>query len=100
MPQNDGGYAVLIHVPKLDGRTAGPGGLYPKIIDLDTKRAVVHLDILRKISLVPPTARFISLFGGKYTGEFDSHEECVAFAKGVESVLNHIVSTGNETSAQ
>lgn len=70
--------------------------MYPKIIDLNTKTAVGHLDIVKKTFGEPPTTRLISLFGGKYTGEFDTHEECVAFAKGVEAVLNHMVSTGDE----
>jgi hypothetical protein len=35
--------------------------------------------------------RHISLFG-KYHGNFKTHEECVAFADGVEAVLNHMVS--------
>ena len=72
--------------------------MYPEIIDLDTKAVVGRLDIVKKIFLEPATTRLISLFGGKYTGEFDTHEECVAFAKGVESVLNHIVSTDDKSS--
>jgi len=35
--------------------------------------------------------REISLFG-KYDGSFASDEECRAFMKGVEAVLNHMVS--------
>ena len=38
--------------------------------------------------------RTVSLFDGKYTGSFERHEECVAFAMGVEAVLNHMISTG------
>jgi hypothetical protein len=34
-------------------------------------------------------SRKIRLFG-KYIGQFESHEECVAFAKGVEEVLNYM----------
>ena len=40
-----------------------------------------------------PIKREIKLFGEKYTGEFITPEECYAFAKGVESVINHITST-------
>jgi hypothetical protein len=31
------------------------------------------------------------LFNEKYVGQFDTHAECVAFAKGVEVVLNHMI---------
>jgi hypothetical protein len=40
-------------------------------------------------------SREITLFE-KYGGSFDSYEDCVAFAKGVEVVLNHMLSTGDE----
>jgi len=36
----------------------------------------------------------ISLFDGKYTGNFVGFEECTAFAAGVEAVLNHMTSAG------
>lgn len=35
--------------------------------------------------------RTVSLFDGKYQATFPSHEECCAFAKGVQAVLNHMV---------
>jgi hypothetical protein len=38
--------------------------------------------------------RLISLFDDKYTGLFLTNEECIAFAKGVEEVINHLISTG------
>jgi hypothetical protein len=38
-----------------------------------------------------PAKRYISLFDGKYVGHFDDIGRCVAFAKGVEAVLNHMV---------
>jgi hypothetical protein len=37
-----------------------------------------------------PRERRISLFNGKYVSVFESREECYAFAKGVEAVLNHM----------
>lgn len=33
--------------------------------------------------------REVSLYG-KYSGSFESHEECVAFARGVAAVLSHM----------
>lgn len=30
------------------------------------------------------------LLYGKYSGDFETHEECVAFAKGVAAVLSHM----------
>jgi hypothetical protein len=36
--------------------------------------------------------RSVYLFDEKYKGEFGTYAECVAFVKGVESVLNHMVS--------
>lgn len=35
--------------------------------------------------------RTIRLFDSKYIGSFDTHTECVAFVKGVEAVLNHML---------
>jgi hypothetical protein len=35
--------------------------------------------------------RTVSLLAGKYQGTFPTHEECCAFAKGVEVVLNQMV---------
>jgi hypothetical protein len=40
--------------------------------------------------------RRIYLFGDKYQGRFQSHAECVAFAKGVEAVLSHMISAPDE----
>ena len=37
--------------------------------------------------------RSVSLFGGKYTGRFDSQDGVVGFVRGVEAVLNHMTST-------
>jgi len=33
------------------------------------------------------SGRTVSLFDGNYQGTFDTHEQCWAFAKGVEAVL-------------
>jgi len=42
----------------------------------------------------------ISLFDGKYIGNFESLDECAAFAAGVEAVLSHVISTGNKRPKQ
>jgi len=39
-----------------------------------------------------PGMRYVSLFDGKYQGQFASSQECDAFIKGVETVLNHMTS--------
>ncbi len=43
-----------------------------------------------------PAKRYISLFGGKYTGEFKTSAECQAFAKGVEAVINNLMPVDEE----
>jgi hypothetical protein len=57
-----------------------------EIIDDHTGKEVGFVDASRS-----PRQRHISLFGGKYQGDFESPEECTAFAKGIEAVLNHAV---------
>ena len=42
--------------------------------------------------------RHINLFG-KYVGNFKTWEECAAFAKGAEAVLNHLVQTPRKDKA-
>jgi hypothetical protein len=64
------------------------------VIDQDTGKKVGFVDAERS-----PASRHISLFGGKYEGRFSSSNsiaECDAFAKGVETVLNHMVAADEE----
>lgn len=42
----------------------------------------------------------VVLFHGKYAGSFKTHAECIAFAKGVEAVLNHMVSLSRQQEAE
>jgi hypothetical protein len=49
--------------------------------------------------LHPRTTRHVLLFE-KYAGSFDTHKECEAFAKGVQEVLNHMVSMPEREAAQ
>jgi hypothetical protein len=37
-----------------------------------------------------PRLRRVSIFDGKHEGDFKSADECDAFLKGVEVVLNHV----------
>jgi hypothetical protein len=61
------------------------------VIDQDTGKKVGFVDAERS-----PAKRHISLFGGKYQGDFVKPEECDAFAKGVEAVLSHMVAGDEE----
>jgi hypothetical protein len=63
-------------------------GWRTEIIDEETGKDVGFVDAARS-----PARRHVSLFGGKYQGDFKSHEECDAFAKGVEAVLSHLTAT-------
>ena len=67
-------------------------GGYSTPVEFETD--VVNEDTGEKVGFVKasrtPRARHISLFGGKYTADFKSPEECNAFARGVEAVLNHM----------
>ena len=60
------------------------------VIDKDTGKSVgvIHYRHDR--------GRRIYLFGDKYKGVLRTHDECVAFAKGVEAVLSHMVSAPSE----
>jgi hypothetical protein len=69
-------------------RTSSEYGVFDEI----TGNCVGTLSIdrvLRANKLYP--TRTIRLFDGKYIGSFDTHTECVAFVKGVEVVLNHML---------
>ena len=77
-----------IQVPRVDGR-ARKGSVHD-VIDRDTGQRVGSLECgygTRLPNMRQP-GRTISLFGGMHRGCFETHDECVAFAKGVESVIN------------
>ena len=62
------------------------------VIDQDTDKKVGFVDAERAaIHSESPAKRHVSLFGGKYQGDFVKREECDAFVKGVEAVLSHMV---------
>jgi hypothetical protein len=64
------------------------------VIDQDTGKTVGFVEAERS-----PRARHILLFGGKYQGDFLSPEQCDAFAKGVEAVLNHVTAADEAADA-
>ena len=74
---------MRLKVPKVDLRAQDAGG--EAIIDEDTG------NIVGLFHYGHQSGRAVKLFDGKYYGEFGSHAECCAFAKGVEAVLNHMV---------
>jgi len=87
-----------LDVPKVDARrhACGSRSQSRPVTDLETGKTVGYLSVSQGRSSIQnggsgcePT-RHISLFDGKYQGSFDKHEECVAFARGVEAVLNHL----------
>ena len=85
---------MRLKVPKIDLRKEAAGTMdpaeYSAIIDEDTGETVGYLAYGHQLS------RHVRLFNEKYQGSFGSHEECVAFAKGVEAVLSHMTSTGDK----
>lgn len=88
---------MKIEIPRVDGRSwRAQMKVYVK--DADTGQDIGYIEN-RQGSAYPVDgeyrrhpSRSINLFHGKYTGSFETHEECLAFAKGVEAVVNHIVS--------
>jgi hypothetical protein len=84
---------MRLTVPKIDGRTLA-GNLRFGVKDLETNKTIGFVQARQGMTLSETRHpnRNISLFGGKYEGSFETHDECVAFAKGVEAVLNHMVS--------
>ena len=56
-----------------------------EIVDKETNKPVGFVRQENK-----PAERYVSLFGGKYTGKFTTPDECFAFVRGVQAVLNHV----------
>jgi hypothetical protein len=88
---------MKLKIPGLDIRRLGGSIQSDSVDDEETGKSVgriVHA------SSLDGNRRRISLFDGKYEGSFKTHEECIAFARGVEAVLNHMVSlkAGNHPS--
>jgi hypothetical protein len=81
-----------IKVPRIDGRTRFADGPH-QIIDVDSGKTVGNLECRQGMTLGNRRymSRTLSLFDGKYRGSFETHAECVAFAKGVEAVIKQMV---------
>jgi hypothetical protein len=89
-----------IKVPRIDGRTR-IGDIPHPIIDLDTGQRVGTIECRQGTTTSTFDdhsrtfrryhSRTISLIDDKYRGSFETHAECVAFAKGVEAVINQAI---------
>jgi hypothetical protein len=82
---------MKLKVPRVSGRT-GKASVYghtQSVVDVHTGKAVGHLYNRRGFKLggqrIPSWA--ISLFNNQFEGTYESWDECVAFAQGVEQVL-------------
>jgi hypothetical protein len=88
---------MKIEIPRVDGRSwQAQSKVFVR--DADTDQQIGHIENRQGSTYIKDgeywrhPSRHISLFSGKYTGTFETHEECLAFAKGVEAVVNHMVS--------
>ena len=79
---------MRLKVPWIDLRSQLGGGR--GIIDEDTGESVGVLLLHYNGNACNLSRRSVILFD-RYAGDFDTHEECVAFTKGVEAVLNHMI---------
>lgn len=84
---------LLVNWVDMRGGYTGPVAWRTDVIDQDTGKTVGFVHNQRS-----PATRHISLFGGKYQGDFERPEQCDAFAKGVEAVLNHMTAAEDEQS--
>lgn len=89
---------MKLKVPVLDARTRR--GRHPdRVIDLDTGKTIGFISGRHGSALDSFPSWVIQLFDAKYSAGFKSWEECAAFAKGVETVLNHMISVGEVETA-
>lgn len=80
-----------LNVPYEDGRRLSQfGSSTLSITDTETGKTVGSITVGHG----GEPRRSVYLFDHKYNGAFDTHAECYAFVKGVEAVLNRMVSTG------
>jgi hypothetical protein len=82
---------LLVYWVDMRGGYIDPVVFDSDVVDQDTGKKVGH--VIAERSPGKTRKRHISLFGGKYQGNFESPDECDAFAKGVEAVLNHMTET-------
>lgn len=83
---------LMEHRMRLQVQWVDMRGGYTEGIAWET--AVIDEETGKKVGFVEnersPRKRHVFLFAGKYRGTFESYEECHAFAKGIEAVLNHM----------
>jgi hypothetical protein len=81
---------MRLEIEKTDARSDGKSF---KVIDADSRQVVGKVFASKRAAYPEDWEhnRSISLFGGKYEGSFNTDSECQAFIKGVEVVLNHMV---------
>ena len=83
---------MKIRVPVIDGRSFDAINLGPhNVIDEETGKAIGTIEGHRGSMGIDRSRWAICLFG-KYNGYFERRDECVAFAEGVEAVINQVVS--------
>ncbi len=66
-----------VHLSMMDGSTVD-------IIDED------NLDAVGEVKFQKGVGRHVTLYG-RYNGTVQTHQECVAFIKGVETVLEYMI---------
>lgn len=71
-------------VPKDDARAMNT--LTLDIVDEDNAN-----DAVGELSFERGVGRHVSMYGGKYKATFQTHAECVAFVRGIQAVLQHLI---------
>lgn len=92
-----GGIQMRLKLERVEGYYTGRTSYQYGVFDELTDKCVGIINIDRYIGKRRVT-RTVELFDRKYRGSFDTHAKCVAFAKGVEAVLNHILKAKDATS--
>ena len=75
---------MKLSFPKRDNRSHH--GRNDPVTDEHTGEIVGYVNSQREFG------RFVSLFDGKYSASLDTHDAAWGFVKGVEAVLDHMVS--------
>jgi hypothetical protein len=92
---------MRLKIIKVDGRCRSADGRFD-VTDMDSGKNVGF--VLHRLGSAIEDAHCpswsISLFDGKYAGNFKGFEECTAFAAGVEAVLSHMTSTSDKRPKQ
>jgi hypothetical protein len=88
---------MRLKLARVDTYYAGKTSYQYGVFDEVTGKYVGTINIDRYIGK-RRVGRTVQLFDKKYGASFDTHMECVAFVKGVEAVLNHILRVKDATS--